>query len=978
MKSTSNPEQTPTLDEQLLVDGFAVRFERALDSPQSHSIETMLAQVPATIRRQLFSELLALELTNRSRAALPVSRAEYYRRFPDYRTQTDQVFVEMGLVDAQPEGPRVDGYLLERRLARGGMGVVYLAWDAQLGRHVALKALSSDHLDPQQLARFQAESRALAALDHPNVLKIHATGYWHDQPYLVLEYADGGTLADRLQHGALAPEEALPLLITLARTVAFLHAKTLVHRDLKPSNILFSGSGELKIGDFGLVRDLLADTGLTGADSHLGTPAYMAPEQLNADLGAVSAATDVFALGMIMHHVLTAKMPYGEASVSQLLSMIASQRPVPLSQLKAAGIPVGWRRICRRCLQKNPRHRYPSLTALLDDLERLQQGRDVSAMPLFWQALTVRSRRWAAGLVMLVSGALLASAGTFLSNTGEVALPAPGYLGSEVIGTLPDDVLSALSRGAGRETAMAMTLLDGNSGEVALQSPQALALYEDRYLAVADTLNHRVLVVDLQSGQISRLAGNGEASYAGDGRAAVDSTLNLPTALQFDNRGQLYIVDQRNHAVRMIGANGRIATLTGVAGCDELVESSRPFLCFPTDIAMPDNGGYFIGDGFHQRIRHQPPGDALTSVLSGPLPGRTAGAASSVGAGQPFSLFPRAIEQAGDQLFFLDAAAGELGRIDAAGQTHSLALGFVAPTALTTDAAGNLYVSDASTMPVSRVDPDTGAVTGLAHIALQDGGQLAGHSIDALAVDSRGRVYFASRSANSIGVLVPAAGASQLAMAPRPTNIPAQPIETDADALNQQQVFSYLAVSHRQLLVDLAARLGLELWVAPSYVAAVDREINLTNYPLSGRDMLAVSCFLLRASCGLDGQRLVVAALADTVALAGTDALQLPLLPSLMADSDALPSPWLDDLQRTLDFGLNEDETFNGFLAFIEANTALRFELDESVMGLRNETFHPVDIYPVSQLLVPMVLANDIRFSYDAERGTLLVSYQPG
>lgn len=954
-----------------LLDHYCVRFERALKNDVPECIEVVLEEAPESIRSALFQELLALELGCRKLSACPPDSGEYHRRFPQYAAQIDRTFEELGLAVQVSSQSRplqeVDGYLIQSRLARGGMGVVYQALDQHLGRTVALKMLTTNALDEERLARFQSESRALAKLDHPNILKIHAVGYWHDQPYLVLEYAANGSLANRLETGPLKATEATSLMVTLTRAVAFLHERALVHRDLKPSNILFTEGHTLKIADFGLVRNLVEDAGLTRGDSHLGTPAYMAPEQINADAGEISPATDVFALGVILHHLLTGRVPYQDLPVAEMFSAIAGRRPVPLGQLDTAGISRDLARVCRRCLQKDPIHRYPTADALLADLTRLQQGQAISVLPLFWQRVASRSRELVAAAVVLA----VATAMT-VDRSGPAPAPGSGFLGSDVIAVLPSSLMDALSTTNDTRLPVSLILLGGESGELALEAPLGLALHDDRYLAVADSLNHRVLIVDLQTGEISRLVGNGDASYAGDGRPATQATLNTPMGMDFDDQGRLYIADRRNHAVRVIDVDGIIQTLTGMDGCRETIEpSSRPYLCHPIDVSALSQADYFVADSFNQRIRYRQQDSVLASVLV--QDDSVANEASR----QPFKLFPRAVEFIDDRLYFLDAGAGTVSELVSTGEHRIVAEGFANPLALAADAYDHIYLGDSTTHPISRLNIDSGTVESLSAAVLFGDDAYNAHSVDAIAVDSRGRVYFSSRTENSVRVVLPAGDEPQLAMVARTDNnasVTAPSVLTNA-RLDRAETFSYVGYTYGLLLTDLAARLGLELWLDPAFDP--DRPIDMTHYPLTGRDMLAVSCTFMEAACAVQDARLMVAPLSDAGALAEAELLRLPEAEALITNADALPAQWRQALNQAMDFSQFHGNTFVEFLRHLETRTPIRFDIDDSAEGFRNASYKPEGRYTLSDLLVPMMVASEMHFSFESTPDRLLVAFRP-
>ena len=209
------------LPSQLAIDRYCVDYEKALRRGDAVTIEAVLNQAAAGLRRALFAELLLLELNHSPTGQPATSKASYQQRFPDYSDIIDTLYPDQpesssgstavsGQSDSL-EGRLVGGYRVLRSLARGGMGVVYEAQDPDLSRTVIVKMLAGDTLAELQLKRFRAESRALAALDHPNVLKVYAWGDWFEQPYLVLEYARGGSLADRLQDGPLGEAKSQSL-----------------------------------------------------------------------------------------------------------------------------------------------------------------------------------------------------------------------------------------------------------------------------------------------------------------------------------------------------------------------------------------------------------------------------------------------------------------------------------------------------------------------------------------------------------------------------------------------------------------------------------------------------------------------------------------------------------------------------------------------------------------------------------------------
>jgi formylglycine-generating enzyme required for sulfatase activity/tetratricopeptide (TPR) repeat protein len=266
--------------------------------------------------------------------------------------------------------PRVSGYELLAELGRGGIGLVYRARHLALRRQVALKMiLAGAHAGAGDRARFKAEAEAVARLQHPNIVQIFEVGEEDGCPYLALEYVDGGTLAEKLKGTPVPAREAAALAETLARAVHAAHRDRIVHRDLKPANVLLTSDGAPKIADFGLAKSLGSDHGQTLTGSVLGTPSYMAPEQAGGRGREVNAAIDIYALGAILYEMLTGRPPFKGESPADTLQQVQFSEPVPPGQLQPK-LPRDLETICLKCLNKEPRKRYPSAEELADDLRR--------------------------------------------------------------------------------------------------------------------------------------------------------------------------------------------------------------------------------------------------------------------------------------------------------------------------------------------------------------------------------------------------------------------------------------------------------------------------------------------------------------------------------------------------------------------------------------------------------------------------------
>jgi serine/threonine-protein kinase len=272
-----------------------------------------------------------------------------------------------------------DFELLEQ-IGQGGMGVVYRARQRSLGRTVAVKMILRGASAPPQLqARFQAEARAVAQLDHPGIVQVYEAGEVGGQLYFAMQYIAGETLAARLERGPLPPREAARLLAEVAEAIDFAHRRGVLHRDLKPSNILLDGQGRPHVTDFGLARNLASDERLTLTGEILGTPSYMAPEQVLAGREALSPATDVYGLGAILYEAITGVPPVATAATPrEALLHVLEQEPLPPRQIQPR-IDPDLEMICLRAMQKPADLRYPSAAALAADLRAYLANEPVTA-----------------------------------------------------------------------------------------------------------------------------------------------------------------------------------------------------------------------------------------------------------------------------------------------------------------------------------------------------------------------------------------------------------------------------------------------------------------------------------------------------------------------------------------------------------------------------------------------------------------------
>jgi serine/threonine protein kinase/tetratricopeptide (TPR) repeat protein len=319
--------------------------------------------------------------------------------------------------------PRIDGYEILGVLGRGGMGVVYKAQETKLQRIVALKMiLAGAHASPHDLQRFQTEARAVAKLQHPNIVQIHDINQQDGQNYFSLEYVDGGTLAKQIDSRPHAHQQAARLVELLARAMYYAHEHNIVHRDLKPGNILLTADGTPKITDFGVAKQLDSEQGNTRSGAIVGTPTYMAPEQARGESKKMGPAADIYSLGVILYEMLTGGPPFKGDTPIDILFQIAEDEPVPPTHLQPK-VPRDLEIICLKCLEKDPNRRYLTARALANDLARFLADEPILARPLStWE----RGWRWikrhkamtavAAAILIALSGIV---AGGFQSRSSE-------------------------------------------------------------------------------------------------------------------------------------------------------------------------------------------------------------------------------------------------------------------------------------------------------------------------------------------------------------------------------------------------------------------------------------------------------------------------------------------------------------------------------------------------------------------------------
>jgi hypothetical protein len=323
--------------------------------------------------------------------------------------------------------PQIPGYQCLRVVGRGGMGVVYQARNLALDRVEALKLINPGWIDEDQFrARFAREARALARLDHPNVVPIYGAGSWQGLPYLTMKFVAGKTLYHHLERLRRDPPALVRVLVQVARAVQYLHGNGIVHRDLKPMNVLLTETDTPLVADFGLVRTADENSDLSVTHVPLGTRHYMSPEQTLGGRAAYTPACDIWALGVILYEALCGLRPFAHEATAALYEKI---RREPTPRIPAdRNVPPGLEAIAHRCTAKAVADRYPTAEAVAADLDGWLAGKDI---PFPRPAARPRRRvRWVLAAAALLS--TLGFSGAPLRPPREAAAPRPRSVGDRV------------------------------------------------------------------------------------------------------------------------------------------------------------------------------------------------------------------------------------------------------------------------------------------------------------------------------------------------------------------------------------------------------------------------------------------------------------------------------------------------------------------------------------------------------------------
>ncbi|MFB3112692.1 MAG: protein kinase, partial [Gemmatimonadales bacterium] len=491
-------------------------------------------------------------------------------------------YIDPDAAPTMPSDRTLGDYTIRRQIGRGGMGVVYDAWQNSLDRRVALKVLplgiaASD----RAFERFMREARTAAKLDHQNIVRVHGMGVEANTPYYSMEHVEGQTLAqilsllrtdlDVVTDTPFAPAKdrgadyagIARAFAEVANGLQHAHEKGVIHRDIKPSNLILAVDGHLRILDFGLAR-FEGEKSLTLTGDLLGTPMYMSPEQARRRQIPVDHRTDIYSLGATLYEVLTHRPPFQGEDHRDTLSQIIEQDPQPLRRVDPA-IPRDLGTIVLKCLRKNARDRYDTAQALAEDLRRFAQGEPVEARPLPpWAGVTRRAWKYsprigvivmAATLIFLLVSLLMPTEGMVIRQVWSPALDTLGgvspdgrYL-SFVQWNTGNLALRNLTTGENRDLTNKGSWVDSNEfAEASRVSPDgkqiAYAWFNENF--------YDLRLIGLDGSEPRVLFADDEVAYLEPEAWSPDGKHILVLLSKKDKTNQIVLISSENGSVRVL------------------------------------------------------------------------------------------------------------------------------------------------------------------------------------------------------------------------------------------------------------------------------------------------------------------------------------------------------------------------------------------------------------------------------------------
>ena len=624
-------------------------------------------------------------------------------------------------------GRNLGAYRLVEQVGMGGMAVVYKAYDPGLDRYVAIKLLPPYLVhDPDFSARFRAEARNVARLDHANILPIYNYGEEDGLSYFVMRLVEWGTLKD-LMGSPMDVERVISLIVPVADALGYAHGQGIVHRDVKPANVLMQRPDWPLLSDFGIARVLEGNVSLTGSGKAiLGTPQYMAPEQARGE--KVSPRTDQYALGIVLYEMLTGVVPF-QADTPQAVVYQHIYANLPLPRERNQRIPVQMESVILKALAKEPEDRFPDMTAFVAAVRNAsgteaarpsvdstvplytpERRHDAPSVPAAVRSVAVEGRpetRRSARPFLLAGGATLivllaAVAAVVLATRGSSSSSAPAFRLGMVIGGVQGSA----------------------SGQ--LNDPEDVAIDAAGNLYVADAGNNRI--------QKFSPAGKLLAVWGGPEGGSTPGMFQRPTGVALDAAGNIYVADSANNRIQKLSPAGKL-----LAGAGQVGSGPRQFRG-PHSLAVDAAGNIYVADFGNNRVQKLAPTSAVLGVWGGTAPGSERRQFSG-----PVGV---AVDGAGN-VYVADFLNNRVQKLSADGafraeftQWGKTGTGFARPHGVAVDAHGTVYVADYANNVVQVVSKTGSPITQVGQGRLLHPGSLA--------VDAHGNLFVANSGRNRV------------------------------------------------------------------------------------------------------------------------------------------------------------------------------------------------------------------------------------
>jgi len=410
-----------------------------------------IADIPADKRRQYLEDACRDDPEMLKEIGSVLARGS---DTPTIITSDDSIPGKIAVSTEQTDmvGQTISHFRIEKKIASGGMGVLYRAIDLNLRRRVAIKVLRPDVLSqPGIRERFVREARATSALNYPGIVTVHEVGSDAGVDFIAMEYVDGRSFHDMAPPSGGLPLELIPkYALAVAESLQVAHKVGIIHRDLKPANIMVTNDGQVKILDFGIAKDLYAASsdigsgvsegslegpGITRTRGVLGTPSHLSPEQARGE--EVDHRTDIWSFGATLYEMITGKLPFRGKNPREMIRAVLNETPEPVSKLRP-GVPVLLEKIVDRCLEKDRNRRYSTTGELVDDLRKLEGA--IATAVIDTQMIegiqnghrSFRRWAWVAGFVIIASIAT----GVFVQHFAPFSGPPAGRNGAAAVPSL--------------------------------------------------------------------------------------------------------------------------------------------------------------------------------------------------------------------------------------------------------------------------------------------------------------------------------------------------------------------------------------------------------------------------------------------------------------------------------------------------------------------------------------------------------------